>query len=405
MKYSGAEWIGNIPDDWSVRKIGQLYDERKVKVSDTDFPPLSVTMQGILPQLATVAKTDAHDDRKLVKRGDFVINSRSDRRGACGIANQDGSVSLINITLQPREGMNPIFMNWLFHTPAFADEFYRNGQGIVDDMWTTRWCNMKRIYIPFPSLPEQSRIASFLDDKCGKIDEAIARQKAAIEKLDEYRKAVITKAVTKGVRGEREMKESKVDWIGSIPVSWRCLRGKYGYSVLSGFPLDSNLFSNTDGFPMIRIRDITSGNIETYYTGTFPLQYLITSGDLLVGMDGNYNVRLWNNIDAVLNQRCCKITENQNFVRKYLYYMLPLYLKRINDVTFGTTVKHLSVPELHEAVLPTPSIEEQYEIVDFLDAKSASIDSMKTRHEEIIKKLEEYKKSLIFNAVTGKIEC
>ena len=74
-------------------------------------------------------------------------------------------------------------------------------------------------------------------------------------------------------------------------------------------------------------------------------------------------------------------------------------------MTFGTTVKHLSVPELHEAVLPTPSIEEQYEIVDFLDAKSASIDSMKTRHEEIIKKLEEYKKSLIFNAVTGKIEC
>ena len=330
MKYSGAEWIGNIPDDWSVRKIGQLYDERKVKVSDTDFPPLSVTMQGILPQLATVAKTDAHDDRKLVKRGDFVINSRSDRRGACGIANQDGSVSLINITLQPREGMNPIFMNWLFHTPAFADEFYRNGQGIVDDMWTTRWCNMKRIYIPFPSLPEQSRIASFLDDKCGKIDEAIARQKAAIEKLDEYRKAVITKAVTKGVRGEREMKESKVDWIGSIPVSWRCLRGKYGYSVLSGFPLDSNLFSNTDGFPMIRIRDITSGNIETYYTGTFPLQYLITSGDLLVGMDGNYNVRLWNNIDAVLNQRCCKITENQNFVRKYLYYMSPI---QVNSAT------------------------------------------------------------------------
>ena len=93
MKNSGIEWIGDIPQDWEVSKIGQLYEERRTKVSDTVYPPLSVTMQGILPQLENAAKSDAHDDRKLVLKGDFAINSRSDRRGSCGISNFDGSVS------------------------------------------------------------------------------------------------------------------------------------------------------------------------------------------------------------------------------------------------------------------------------------------------------------------------
>lgn len=97
MKYSGEEWIKDIPVDWSISKISSLYTVRNVKVSDRDYQPLSVTMKGILPQLETAAKTDAHDDRKLVKKGDFAINSRSDRRGSCGISDRDGSVSLINI--------------------------------------------------------------------------------------------------------------------------------------------------------------------------------------------------------------------------------------------------------------------------------------------------------------------
>ena len=86
MKDSGIEWIGEIPEDWEVGRIGELYTERKEKVSDKDFMPLSVTMKGILPQLASAAKSDAHDDRKLVRKGDIAINSRSDRRGSCGIS-------------------------------------------------------------------------------------------------------------------------------------------------------------------------------------------------------------------------------------------------------------------------------------------------------------------------------
>lgn len=118
-------------------------------------------MNGVLYQLSSAAKTDAHDDRKLVKQGDFVINSRSDRRGACGISKYDGSVSLINIVLKPNENMNSSYYEWLFHTSVFSDEFYKWGHGIVDDLWTTKWQDMKKIAVPVPDLSEQKKIADF----------------------------------------------------------------------------------------------------------------------------------------------------------------------------------------------------------------------------------------------------
>ena len=152
MKNSGITWIGDIPEQWQLGRIGHLYSERREKVSDRDFAPLSVTMQGVVPQLSTAAKTDAHDDRKLVRKGDFAINSRSDRRGSCGVSPCDGSVSLINTILSPHDDMDAGYYNWLFHTTMFADEYYKWGHGIVDDLWTTGWQDLKRISIPIPSI-------------------------------------------------------------------------------------------------------------------------------------------------------------------------------------------------------------------------------------------------------------
>lgn len=190
------EWIGEIPEDWEVKHIGQIYVERRQKVNDRDYPPLSVTMKGIVPQLETAAKSDAHDDRKLVCKGDFAINSRSDRRGSCGISPCDGSISLINTVLIPLGKMNPDFYNWLFHTPIFADEFYKNGHGIVDDLWTTSWQEMKKIAIQIPPMKEQKQIADYLDTKCSKIDSIIASKKHQLETLEEYKKSLIFEYVT-----------------------------------------------------------------------------------------------------------------------------------------------------------------------------------------------------------------
>lgn len=196
MKDSGIEWMGEIPQAWGIGRIGSYYSLRNIKVSDREYEPLSVTKQGVLPQLENVAKTDDNDNRKLVRKGDFVINSRSDRRNSCGISNYIGSVSLINTVLCPRAEMNGQYYNWLFHTEGFADEFYRWGHGIVNDLWTTNWREMKKISIPVPPLAEQERIAEFLDAKCAEVDALIAEKQNQLSTLEEYKKSVIFEYVT-----------------------------------------------------------------------------------------------------------------------------------------------------------------------------------------------------------------
>lgn len=196
LKDSGIEWIGEIPEHWKVKKLGHLYIPRNEKVSDQDYPALSVTMQGVLLQLENVAKTNDGDNRKLVKIGDFAINSRSDRRGSCGISKYDGSVSLINTVLIPINDMNPVFYEWLFHSSLFSDEYYRWGHGIVNDLWTTKWQEMKNIQIVAPPLQEQQSIATYLDQKCSEIDELISIKQQKIEKLKEYKKSLIFECVT-----------------------------------------------------------------------------------------------------------------------------------------------------------------------------------------------------------------
>lgn len=196
MKDSGIEWIGNVPAEWTINKIDSVYSLRNEKVSDKDYMPLSVTMKGIVPQLESAAKTNDGDNRKLVRKGDFAINSRSDRRGSCGISELDGSVSLINLVLKPRGEMNNRYYNWLFHTEKFADEFYKWGHGIVDDLWTTRWIDMRKISVPMPPLSEQKEIADYLDNKCAQIEELISAKQSQIETLESYKKSLIYEYVT-----------------------------------------------------------------------------------------------------------------------------------------------------------------------------------------------------------------
>lgn len=200
MRDSGIEWIGEVPKAWRILRISALYNLRSTKVSDKQYPPLSVTVNGVVPQLDSVAKTDDGANRKLIRAGDFVINSRSDRRGACGIAPQDGSRSLINLVLAPQESIHNPYFSYLFRSPLFSGEFYRWGHGIHDDLWTTNWSDMKSIQVPVPPIAEQISIANYLDDKVSEIDSAAARINLQIELLGRYRKQVINDAVTGKVR-------------------------------------------------------------------------------------------------------------------------------------------------------------------------------------------------------------
>lgn len=196
MKDSGIPWIGKIPSHWEIRKIRSLYALRTEKVSDKDFEPLSVSKQGVTPQLEDAVKTDNGDNRKLVRKGDFVVNSRSDRKGSCGVSDLDGSVSLINIVIYPITKLNPQYYHQLFRSNNYIEEFYRLGRGIVADLWTTKFDDMRNIFVPYPPIEEQRAIVEYIEQKNKAIDDMIANLRAEIDFLTEYKQRLIADAVT-----------------------------------------------------------------------------------------------------------------------------------------------------------------------------------------------------------------
>jgi type I restriction enzyme, S subunit len=219
-KDSGVAWLGSVPEHWTVRRLGFYFTERREKVSDKDYAPLSVTRHGIVPQLETAAKTDDGDNRKLVRQGDFVINSRSDRKGSAGVAGADGSVSLISTVLAPREALDSGFVHHLLRSVPFQEEYYRFGKGIVSDLWSTGYSEMRNITLAIPSQSEQQLIAGFLADETHRIDALVAEQQRLVELLKEKRQAIISHAVTKGLHPDARMKSSGIEWLGDIPAHW-----------------------------------------------------------------------------------------------------------------------------------------------------------------------------------------
>ena len=388
MKDSGIEWVGTIPQDWQLSKIGNLYTQRNEKVSDKDYQPLSVTMQGILPQLATAAKTDDGDNRKLVRVGDFAINSRSDRRGSCGISPLDGSVSLINIILTPRTAMHPGYYNWLFHTTLFADEFYKWGHGIVADLWTTRWQEMKSITVPVPEYAEQERIAAFLDAECAEIDAVLEKTRASIEEYKKLKQTVITQAVTKGIRSDRPMKDSGIEWIGDIPAEWDYTKAKNCVNIQNGSDPK------------------TEGSIPVYGSGASSFK---TCGEykegpsVLIGRKGatlhipHYiSTKFWN-VDTAFN-----VYAKPNFDLKFYFYCACSFDYRF--YISQTTLPSMTQTAYENMFLPLPSNDEQRAIASYLDNRCEEIDALIWKKQECLVEIENYKKSLIYEYVTGKRE-
>lgn len=413
-KDSGIEWIGRIPEDWKTTKLGTLYSQRNEKVSDKDYPPLSVTMQGILPQLETAAKTDDGDNRKLVKKGDFAINSRSDRRGSCGISPYDGSVSLINTILKPRGEMNPKFYNWLFHTSLFADEFYKWGHGIVDDLWTTRWQEMKNISVAVPPLIEQQRIADFLDEKCGEIDALIALQEQMIGQLTNYKQSVITEAVTKGLNPDAQLVPSGIDWIGDVPKGWKVCRIKDIFRLRTGTtPKDFEQGLSSDALVnWFTPSDVAEMNCELTTSERHLSQEVINkegielspAGSLIfVGIGASAGKIGYATVEGYSNQQITMLIPKQNkCFGKYSYFYMIADRKRIRDNAFFTTLPIINNSYLSGIKTLQPPISEQHAITEYLDEKCSEIDRLIETKRQKIETLKEYKKSVIFEAVTGK---
>lgn len=403
MKDSGVEWIGEIPENWELAKIGQHFKQRNEKVSDLDFKPLSVTKNGIVPQLDNAAKSSNHNDRKLVKKGDFVINSRSDRKQSSGIAYEDGSVSLINLVIRSRT-VDTDFTNYLLKNAGFAEEFYRWGNGIVADLWSTKWDSMKRIPFPLPGLAEQKKIANVIQNKVKIIDSVIAETQQSINELKKYKQALITETVTKGLDKNVEMKDSGTPLLGKIPSNWESEKLKYCVKI------NDSKQTFSEGMKYIGLEHVNSGmgNINGYSTvASNSLEKAFKKGDILYSKLRPYLAKAFiASFDGVSSGEFLVLQDfrgNKAFLKYWL--ISNTFTDFVNASTYGTKMPRSSWETIKEMQMPLPSQQEQDEIVKYLDIKLREVSSLISNKVELISKLRDYKSSLIYEYVTGKKEA
>ena len=407
-KDSGVKWLGEIPSHWEVKRLGSFFYERKEKVSDQVFAPLSVTKQGIFPQLDNVAKTNDGDNRKLVKEGDFVINSRSDRKGSSGVSELDGSVSLINIVLQPRKTIFGPFCNYLLKSYGFIEENYRNGRGIVADLWTTRYDEMKMIKVALPSLEEQKTISSYLDSATSEIDKAIAMQQKMIDLLNERKQIIIQNAVTKGLDENVEMKESGVEWIGRIPKHWEVRRGKFLFRVV-------NEYSTTGQEELLTVSDRTGitprcmKNVNMFMSESLIGYKKCQKGDICSNImwmwHGAVGVTEYNGVISPSYGVYRQIAVNYD--NKYLDYMLrlPRLVEVYGICSTGLTESRLRLypDDFMNIQFFIPPVEEQKSIVLQIQKQITDIEKSIRNAENLITLLQERKQIIINEVVTGKV--
>lgn len=419
IKNSEIEWIGDIPSSWQVKYIRECFKERREKVSDYKWKPLSVTKQGIVEQLETAAKSDAHDDRKKVCKGDFVINSRSDRKQSCGLSELDGSVSLINIVLE-NKGLKSEYIKYLLKNYGFAEEFYRWGSGIVADLWSTNYQKMKKIMIPVPSIEEQEKIGEFLDEKVLQIDKVIEKTQETIGDYKKYKQSIITKAVTKGLDENAKMKDSGFEFIGKIPSSWNICKVKnvckiFGRIGFKGYT--QNDFVN-EGEGAITLSPSNFNNLKMDYRKCSYVSWnkyiespeiQINNGDILFVKTGSSygKVCLVEELpkEATINPQMIVLKEINinNLYFTYLLSSIAIQYQTEISVT-GGTIPTMSQEKIGNFYIVVPTEKEQKDICKYLKEKCKIIDELINRENQLIQELEEYKKSLIYEYVTGKKE-
>ncbi len=412
-KDSGVKWLGEIPNHWEVKRLGSFFFERKEKVSDKDYAPLSVTKQGIFPQLENVAKTNDGDNRKLVKEGDFVINSRSDRKGSSGVSGLDGSVSLINIVLQPRKVLFGPFCNYLLKSYGFIEENYRNGRGIVADLWTTRYDEMKMIKVAMPSFEEQKNISSYLDAATSKIDKAIAMQQKMIDLLNERKQIIIQNAVTKGLDENVEMKDSGVEWIGMIPKHWEILKLKRCASIKTGTTPPTNERKYFDGG---RISWFTPGDLNDLHLKFASKTITQKAIDDKVGRLFPAKTIYFVGIGAtVAKVSACDFAASSNqqinaiICNESLDYIFATYVLKSEQEFIRNMANYVTLPIINQSdtglidmIVPPKS--EQQAIVAYLGKEMQRFDSAISNCQRQITLLQERKQIIINEVVTGKVK-
>ena len=424
MKDSSIPWIGEIPKEWQVNMLSSLFDEHKQKnkdLAETNLLSLSYgkivrkdinTKEGLLPE--------SFDGYNIISRGDIVFrltDLQNDKRSLrTGLCLEKGIITSAYVTIRERKPLNSSYFHYLLHSYDLCKVFYGMGDGVRQGM---NYSDLRKLLVLHPTLAEQQRIAEFLDRKCAEVDEMIGLQEQIIEELKAYKQSVITEAVTKGLNPNAPMRDSEIMYVDKIPSHWKETKTLR----LLSMPITDGPHETPegldDGIPFISADAVSDGYInfdnkwgyisQEYYEACckkyIPQKqdiYMIKSGastgrTAIVETDEIFTI--WSPL-AVFRA-------NQEVILPYfLLYVLrsDSYQKQVeNKWSFGTQ-QNIGMRTLEKLIISYPPISEQQAIADYLDEKCADIDSLIQTKLSKIDSLKEYKKSIIYEYVTGKRE-
>lgn len=435
MKDSGIEWINTIPIEWELKKIKYILESRNennIPIKSRNILSLTAK-QGVIPieekEGGGNKPKEDYSAYRLAYPGDIVMNSMNILSGSVGLSKYFGCVSPVYYMLHPFSKEDDVrYFNYIFQTTVFQKSLLGLGNGILMKESGNGKLNTIRmripldkfgnLYIPIPDGNTQTKIATFLDEKCAEIDALRTDIEKEIELLEEYKKSIITEAVTKGLNPDVEMKDSGIEWIGEIPSDWDIKRTKYVANSLS----KGNGITKEQVFEDGDIQCVRYGEIYSKYEQQFEIALSLTNinqilspkfinyGDILFAGTGELVEEIGKNIVYVGNQPCLAggdIVVLKHFQNpRFLNYALSSTCSQQQKSSGKTKLKvvHISATDIGNIRIAVPPIKEQDRIADYLDIKCAESNSAIVAKKEQLKTLEEYKKSLIYEYVTGKKE-
>lgn len=410
MKNSGVEWIGAIPTTWHTQKMKYISNFIQNKYS-SDYGLLPyIGLENIASWSGSFISTNSQYDREqsLICEPEDILFGKlrpylakvymNDRLCCCS---NEFAVIRVN-------GQNKRYMWYQLLSHGFIFEIDRSTYGTKMPRANAEF--IRNVFVALPSEIEQQKIANYLDKMCAEIDAVLEKTRASIEEYKKLKQAVITQAVTKGIRGDRPMKDSGIEWIGEIPVEWDVLNLVAHTSMLT--PMRDRP-ENLDGpIPWIRIEDFEGKYIESSKAGlgvsmktvkemnlkVYPVGTILCTSSCIMGKCAIVSREL------VSNQRFIGIIPDRNTDKTYLYYLMTSNAERMNFLSTGALQANLSRSAFEHLKVQFPPYSEQQEIAAYLDDKCEKIDELILKKQQYLTEIENYKKSLIYEYVTGKRE-
>ena len=415
MKDSKVKWLGVIPLEWKVERVKHGFVRKKAEAHQDNPIVLSLARTGVRERDISNNEgqiAESYYNYNPVDVDDLLINPMDLYSGAnCSISKISGVISPAYVNLRYREGYNPQYYDYYFKLQYWLMAFFAYGKGVsYENRWTLNAETLMNYPIIVPTECEQRKIVDYLDAKCSKIDEIIEKHQAIIEKLKEYKLHLIQETVTKGLDRNAELRESGEIWIGKVPKHWAVLKLKSHTRMIT--PMRDKPEDLSGDIPWIRIEDYNGKYIDSSREGFGVSEQTVKEMNLKVYPVGS--ILCTSSCDLgkcaivatplVSNQRFINIVPDEDTSSDYLYYVMLSNADRMNHLSTGTIQANLSRVAFEHLLIQFPPLEEQKEIAKYLDHKVVVIDSTIMGKEKLVEKLREYKKSLIYEVVTGKKE-